>query len=462
MAHDILIVDDERDIRELVAGILQDEGYRPRQAANSDQAIDEIQNRVPSLVILDIWLEGSRLDGLELLNKIMAEYPEMPVLIMSGHGTIETAVSAIKLGAYDFVEKPFQSDRLLVIVDRAIESARLRREVAELRVRAGQENLLIGDSGAIASVRQTIEKVAPTGSRILISGPAGSGKEVVARLLHAKSRRANGPFVVLNAANLAPERMEQELFGVEEGASGQGSLRQIGTFERAHGGTLFLDEVADMPPETQAKILRVLVEQAFTRVGGNKRVQVDVRVVSGSSQDLRELIREGHFREDLYHRLNVVPIEVPPLTNRLEDIPILARHFIKRTAEASGLQPKELSEDAVAAMQTYTWPGNVRELRNLIERLLILSQGDKAAIASDMLPGEFRESVPAALRQEKSEHILALPLRDAREVFEREYLTSQIARFGGNVSRTASFVGMERSALHRKLKLLGVSSNDKS
>jgi two-component system nitrogen regulation response regulator NtrX len=458
MSHDILIVDDETGIRELVAGLLQDESYTTRVAANSTQARAEIERRVPALLVLDIWLQASELDGLELLDLVRRDHPDLPVVMISGHGNIETAVAAIKRGAYDFIEKPFKAERLFLIVRRAIEAARLRRENAELRLRAGPENELIGSSAPMNALRSAIERVAPTGSRVLISGPAGVGKEVVARLVHARSRRAEQPFVVVNAASMAPDRMERELFGAE---NGDGSIR-IGTFERAHGGTLFIDEVADMPLETQAKILRVLQEQTFERVGGSARVQVDVRVLSASNRDLASEIAQGRFRQDLYHRLAVVPIHVPPLKERREDVPQLARHFLRRSSETSGFPLREIGEDAVAALQAYDWPGNVRELRNLVERLLIMAPGDVAIpITAAMLPPEMGSKSFAALRTNGSERVMTLPLREAREMFEREYLSAQINRFSGNISRTAAFIGMERSALHRKLKALGVTADDR-
>ncbi|MCW5731940.1 MAG: sigma-54-dependent Fis family transcriptional regulator [Alphaproteobacteria bacterium] len=458
MAHDILIVDDEADIRELISGILSDEDYGTRTAPDADGALREIERRRPSLMILDIWLQGSRLDGLELLDEVKANHPSLPIIVISGHGTIETAVSAIKRGAYDFIEKPFKSDRLLLQVARAIEAARLRRENEELRIRSGQSLDLIGQSGAIQAVRAAVDKVAPTNSRVLVSGPPGSGKEVVARLLHTRSRRAEGPFVVLNAASMAPERMEVELFGTE--IPGDGGIR-TGTFEQAHGGTLFIDEVADMPTETQGKILRVLVEQTFTRVGGQTRVSVDVRVISASSRNLQAEVLAGRFRQDLLDRLNVVPIRVPALTERREDIPLLANHFMRREAEAQGLPQRIIGDDAMAVLQMAEWPGNVRELRNIVARLLILAPGEpRTLIRADMLPPELNGSKPLLPRSDGAEEIMAMPLREARELFEREYLVAQLSRFGNNVSRTAAFVGMERSALHRKLKSLGVGSSD--
>jgi two-component system nitrogen regulation response regulator NtrX len=461
MAHDILIVDDEADIRMLIAGVLKDEGYATREAADSEETLAELRARQPTLVILDIWLQGSELDGIEILRQLRAEMPSVPVVMISGHGTIETAVEAIKIGAYDFIEKPFKSDRLLLIVARAIETAHLRRENEELRLRAGGDIDLVGASFAANQLRQQIERVAPTGSRVLISGAPGAGKEVVARMLHARSRRSSGPFVAINCATMHPDRLELELFGCE--TANDGSPRKVGTFERAHGGTLFLDEVADMPLETQGKIVRVLQEQTFERVGGSNRVEVDVRVVASTNRELAGEIANGRFREDLFYRLSVVPIRVPALRERREDIPVLVRHFIKRGAEAARLPPREFGEDALAALQAYTWPGNVRQLRNVADWLLIMAPGDpREAIHADMLPNEITSIAPTVVKWDKGGEIMTLPLRDAREVFEREYLLAQVTRFGGNISRTAAFVGMERSALHRKLKSLGVFTNDRT
>ena len=457
MAHDILIVDDEADIRLLIAAILKDEGYETREAVNSTEALAAIKARRPSLVVLDIWLQGSELDGLGMLDVVREQHPNVPVLMISGHGTIETAVSAIQRGAYDFIEKPFKTDRLLLMVERAIEAARLRRENEELRVRAGGEVELIGESASISQLRQAIDKVAPTGSRVLVAGPAGSGKEVVARLVHARSRRNEGPFIVLNCATMRPENLEVELFGQD------GTPAKVGTLEQAHNGTLLLDEVADMPIETQGKIVRALQDQTFERVGGKTRVRVDVRVIAATNRDLREEIAQGRFREDLYYRLNVVPLRVPALRERREDIPLLARAFMTRYASASGLPGRPLGEDAMAALQAYDWPGSVRQLRNVIEWLLIMAPGEpREAIRADMLPPEIGAITPPVLKWDKAGEIMGLPLRDARELFERQYLLAQVTRFGGNISRTASFIGMERSALHRKLKSLGVHTSDKS
>lgn len=457
MAHDILIVDDENDIRSLIADILEDEGYSTRTASDSDSALKAVRERVPHLLIQDIWLEGSRLDGLQILQQVKAEHPELPVVMISGHGNIETAVASIQMGAYDFIEKPFDSDRLLLIIRRAVEAAHLRRENAELRIKAGSNTELFGDSLLISQLRQAIEKVSMTSSRVLISGPPGSGKEVVARLIHMSSARKDGPFVVLNCATLSPEQVEVELFGTEYGEAG--GARKIGTLERAHGGTLLLDEVADMPLETQGKIVRALQEQSFERVSGSVRVQVDVRVMASSNKNLQEEMAANRFREDLFYRLSVVPIRVPALRERKDDVPLLARYFMQRAAESAGLAARTLGEDTVTALQTYDWPGNVRQLRNIIDWLLIMAPGQASdPIRADMLPPEVGSNAPAVLKWDKSSEIMNLALREARELFEREYLLAQITRFGGNISRTANFVGMERSALHRKLKLLGVQT----
>src|SRR5919199_723767 len=463
MAHEILIVDDEPDIRAQIEGILEDEGYDTRQAHNSDTALAGFRARRPSLVILDIWLQNSRLDGLGILEEMLREEPQVPCVMISGHGTIETAVRAIQVGAYDFIEKPFNSDRLLLVVSRALEAARLKRENSELRLRAGPETELVGSSQAIGQLRGAIDRVAPTGSGVLVTGPAGSGKEVAARMIHARSRRAEGPFVALNCATLNPARFEEELFGVEPGPDPTAQPRRAGVLERAHGGTLLLDEVADMPLETQGKIVRALQEQGFERIGGGTRVKVDVRVIATTNRDLQAEIAAGRFREDLYYRLAVVPLRVPPMRERRDDVPALARHFMARSGETSGMPPRELAEDALAALQAYDWPGNVRQLRNLIDWLLIMAPGEaRDPIRADMLPPEVGSAAPAMLKLDRSSEIMTLPLREARELFEKQYLEAQLLRFGGNISRTANFVGMERSALHRKLKFLGVQAEDRA
>jgi two-component system nitrogen regulation response regulator NtrX len=463
MAYDILIVDDEPDIRMLVDGILRDEGYDTRQAADSDAALAAFRVRRPSLVVLDVWLQGSRLDGIGILQTVHGEEPQVPVVMISGHGTIETAVQAIQQGAYDFIEKPFQSDRLLLVIRRALEAAQLARENAELRLRAGPETELTGDSGAISLLRAAVEKVAPTGSRVLITGPAGAGKEVVARMIHARSRRAAGPFVALNCAILNPTRFEEELFGVEAGSDPLVQPRRAGVLERAHGGTLVLDEVSDMPLETQGKIVRALQDQTFERIGGSQRVKVDVRVLSTTNKDLQAEIAAGRFREDLFYRLAVVPLRVPALKERREDIPALARYFLQRSAETGSMPSRELSTDALTALQAYDWPGNVRQLRNLIDWLLIMAPGGPAdPVRAEMLPPEIGSAAPALFNADPGADVMALPLRDARDLFETQYLQAQLLRFGGNISRTAQFVGMERSALHRKLKQLGVGGEDRA
>ncbi len=452
MVSDILNVDDEADIRELVAGILDDEGYETRVACNSDEALAQISERIPKLIFLDIWLQGSRLDGLALLDEIKMRYPTLPVVMISGHGNIETAVSAIKRGAYDFIEKPFKADRLVLVAERTLENSNLKRELLELRKRSSETFELLGKSTAIKHLHQIIEKVAPTNSRVMITGPSGAGKEMVARTIHALSTRSNGPFVTINAATMTPERMEIELFGSEM----EGGERKIGALEEAHGGILYLDEIADMPRETQGKILRVLTGQTFERVGGTKRVKVDVRIISSTAQNLENLISDGRFREDLFHRLSVVPITVPPLSARREDIPELVRHFVKTISQQVGIKPREISDDVIAILQTHAWPGNVRQLRNNIERLLILVRDGDGPITAEFLPSEVSDSLPR-IQVDADEGIMDLPLREARELFEKRYLIAQIGRLGGNISRTAEFIGMERSALHRKLKALGVS-----
>ena len=459
MALDILVVDDEADIRDLVAGVLEDEGYSARTAADSDAALAAIADRRPSLVLLDVFLKGSRLDGLDLLDEIKRRDPSQPVLVISGHGNLDTAVTAIRRGASDFIEKPFEAQRLLLLVTRATETELLRAENETLRAQYGLDEQLSGTSSAINHVRATLKRVAPTGSRVLISGPAGVGKEVAARMLHSWSPRANAPFVVVSAARMTPERVEEELFGSErpDGSSTPGLL------ERAHGGTLFLDEIADMPMTTQGKILRVLTDQSFARVGGQRLVKVDVRVLSSSARTLTDEIDAGRFREDFYYRLNVVPVFIPSLSERREDIPSLVEHFIARYSADRRVPTPDVAEDAMAALQTYDWPGNVRQLRNIMERTIILAPGDRMSrIDVDMLPSEIVNDPASTQGSGPTSAIMGAPLREAREAFEREYLRVQIRRFSGNISRTAHFIGMERSALHRKLKILGMVDDRES
>lgn len=455
MTADILIVDDEKDIREGVSGILSDEGHDTRGARNSDEALKAIEARRPQLIFLDIWLQGSKLDGLQILEIVNQQHPSLPVIMISGHGNIETAVQAIKLGAYDFIEKPFKADRLVLVAERALEASRLKREVSELRTKAGGAARLIGHSIAANQLRQTLERVAPANSRVLITGAPGSGKELAARLIHELSGRSAGPFVAINAANITPELMEAELFGVESGDAGR---RKIGALEEAHGGTLYIDEVADMPRETQSKILRVLVDQNFQRVGGAVRVHVDVRIISSTGYDLTAEISNGKFREDLFHRLAVVPIHVPSLAERREDIVDLVNYFVEQIALTSGMPKRKVGDDAMAVLQTHDWPGNVRQLRNNVERMMILAAGEpESVITLDMLPPDVGSAGPTTTSGSGGDKLMSLPLREARELFEREYLEAQIGRFGGNISRTAEFIGMERSALHRKLKSLANS-----
>jgi two-component system nitrogen regulation response regulator NtrX len=452
MALEVLVVDDEADIRDLVSGVLEDEGYAVRTAANSTAALEAIDDRRPSMVLLDVWLQGSRLDGLQLLQEIKRRDASIPVLVISGHGNLDTAVAAVREGAIDFIEKPFEAERLVYLVDRTTETDALRRENATLRKQFGQDEQLNGASVAINTVRATLKRVAPTGSRVLITGPGGVGKEIAARMIHQWSPRAKAPFIVLSAAMMSPDRVEEELFGSEiDGVARPGLL------EQAHGGTIFLDEIADMPLTTQGKILRVLTDQSYHRVGGQRPVKVDVRVLSATSRILSEEIAAGRFREDLYYRLNVVPVKLPALRERREDIPELVSHFLARFAAERRIPTPSLSDEAMAALQAHEWPGNVRQLRNIIERTIILAPGDRVGcIEVDLLPSEVLENQGTTGITSATMTIMGSPLREARESFEREYLKIQIRRFSGNISRTASFIGMERSALHRKLKALGI------
>ncbi|CAI8286417.1 MAG: sigma-54-dependent Fis family transcriptional regulator [Hyphomonadaceae bacterium] len=455
MTGDILIVDDEPDIRELIAGVLEDEGFSTRTAATAEKALSEVGNRVPSLVVLDVWLQGSGMDGLTVLEYLKKMDPLMPIIVISGHGNIETAVAAIRRGAYDFIEKPFEASRLIHLIERAIESAKLKRENETLKTKTFETADWIGGSGVALALRQAIEKVAPTNSRVLVTGDAGVGKELCARLIHAKSKRAAGPFVLVSAANIAPDQMERELFGEEDE---NGIPVKLGMFEQAHTGSLLLDEVGEMPLGTQTKILRVLTEQRFQRVNGRSDVEVDVRVMSSSTRSLEDEVANERFRLDLYYRLNVVPVDVPSLSKRREDIPELVAYFASKIADSSGLNARPFSEEAIAVLQSLQWPGNVRQLRNLVERVLILSRG---ATSETVRAEELPLDRPSSTENDGlgvSTDLVSLSLRDAREQFERDYLKVQITRFDGNISRTAEFIGMERSALHRKLKALGIRS----
>lgn len=463
MASDILIVDDESDISGLIADVLNDEGYITRIANNSDTALKAIAERVPSAIILDIWLQGSELDGLGILEMVHRKYKHLPVIMISGHGNVETAVNAIKIGAYDFIEKPFTAERLLLVLNRALESAKLKNENQELKLRGAPEMDLIGNSQVINKMRDTIRKVGPTQSRVLISGAPGTGKEVVARMIHQQSDRANAPFVVMNAASISPAKVEAELFGTEE-HSPNGGAEKLGMFERAHGGILFIDEIADMHLETQGRVLRALQDGSFVRQFGDKRVPVNVRVIAATNRDIKKEIEQGRFREDLYYRLNVVPIDMPSLAERREDIPELCNYFIQRASDISGVAKRKISAEAMSALQAYHWQGNIRHLRNMMEWLLIMSGTSEEDISVDMLPPEIfaqpneKQDDSPLLRKE----MLNVPLREAREEFERHYLAAQVDRFNGNISKTAVFVGMERSALHRKLKSLGLYNEEKT
>lgn len=453
---DILIVDDEEDIRTLISDILGDEGFDTRMAANSEEAMAELNREPPGLMILDIWLKDSRMDGIDILKVTKRDNPDVPIIIISGHGNIEIAVAAIKQGAYDFIEKPFNIDQLLVVISRAMETSRLRRENSELRRKELRSADIIGSSSACKALRSQLDKVTKSNGRVMLTGPSGSGKEIAARYIHANSDRSNGPFISVSSASVAPERMEEVLFGRESAERG---IEQ-GLLEEAHGGVVFFDEVADMPPGTQSKILRVLTEQQFQRVGGTDKVRVDLRVVSSTTRDLEAEVEAGNFREELFHRLNVVPITVPDLADRSDDIPELARHFIASFNKSQGLPLRNLADDAIAMLQSMTWPGNVRQLKNTIEKVLILG-ADKGDITATEVEGENRAKAQDSGKAVLSGDFTNMPLRQAREIFEREYLNTQLNRFGGNISRAAKFVGMERSALHRKLKSLNVMASSR-
>ncbi len=457
MKKDILIVDDEDDIRALIKAILEDEGYQIREASNSAEALAEVEKKVPDLAILDIWLQESDKDGLEVLEQVKQNNPLLPILMISGHGTIETAVTAIKKGAYDFIEKPFKSDRLLLMITRALETAELRKENQSLKAQKNKtEHELIGQSTAIIQLKSQIEKIAPTNSRVFVTGEGGTGKEVVAKTIHNLSMRKNNPFMVINCAALHPERLEEELFGVyKDGDS------QKGVLELANGGTLFLDEVADMPLETQAKILRVLQDNQIHPVGTQDTIDIDVRFLASTNKDLEEVIKSGDFREDLYYRLNVVTLNIPPVRQRKEDIQPLINHFLENFSLQTGQIKRVLAKDALDKLQTYQWPGNVRQLKNMMEWITIMtpSPDQKAELTKEDLPPEFSGTAKSSSEEPEFDYTNQ-PLREAREIFEKTYLNAQIKRFNGNVSQTAEFVGMERSALHRKLKALDISLED--
>ena len=459
MTADILVVDDERDIRSLISMTLTDEGYVTKQAAGAAEARNLLLSQPPKLAILDIWMRDSDMDGLELLEWSKSIYPDLPILMISGHGTIETAVQAIRNGAYDFIEKPFKEERLLMMVERAISSAKLSQENSELKsmVADAVAPELIGNSAVMRGIRQSIEKIALTSSRVLVSGPSGSGKELAARCIHSKSTRKDERFVVANCARLASERVDAELFGSE---NLQSHRRVVGLFEQAHQGTLYFDEICDLPVDTQGKIVRAVNEQRFRRVGGSTEVVVDVRVISASSRDLAAEMSAGRLREDLYYRLGVVPLTMPPLVQRREDIPLLAKHFTAVVAKRLGVLPFKLGDEVLAALQGYDWPGNVRQMHNVIETMLILAPNNRnEPVDLNLLPAEIHQVVRSS-NDSEMDTLMGLPLRGAREEFERAYLVTQLHRFDGNISRAASFIGMERSALHRKLKALNIASDN--
>ena len=457
MPHDILVVDDEADIRDLICDVLKDEGYTSRKAADGISALSAINDHIPTVVLLDIWLQGSELDGLGILEIIKRKHPYLPVIMISGHGTIETAVNSIKLGAYDYIEKPFSEDKLLVTIKRACEVSKLLKENAELKLHVKDKNDLIGNSQAVIQLKTIIDKVAPTSSRVLITGPSGSGKELIARAIHKKSKRCNDPFIVLNVGGMNSDRLNLELFGEEEKSNINDKPRKLGILELANHGTLFIDEIADLPIVIQNKILRFLQDQNFERPGSNRLIKLDVRVIASTNKDLQQEINEERFRQDLYYRINVVPIRVPSLSERRDDIPLLSNYFLKILQGTVNTPVSEISNEAIAAMQAYSWPGNVRQLRNVIEWLLIMSQGNcDEPIKASKLPPEILSNSVTISRKEGDFDMMSMPLREAREIFERQYLAAQMNRFNGNISRTSAFVGMERSALHRKLKSLNI------
>lgn len=460
MAKDILIVDDEEDIRDLIAGILEDEGYATRTAHDADSALQELATRRPNLVFMDIWMQGSRLDGLQLLDEFQSLNPELPVVMISGHGNVETAVSAIQRGAFDYIEKPFKIDRLLLIARRTMEHFDLQNQVEELTKLSGEDaEEFVGNSAQAIASRTLIEKSGPTNSRIFISGPAGVGKSHCAKLLHANSLRADGPFVEFNTSFYTSAECAEALFGSQTQSADGTARAQVGAFEKAHGGTLYLSEVTKLPADVQSQLLRTLVENKFTRVGGDMPVPIDVRIISSSSENVANRVEEGSFRTDLFHRLSVVPLNLDPLAERREDLPALVELFVNQVARAHSLRSVEIGADAIAVLQGQEWPGNARQLRNAIERLLILTRDnppEDGIITAPMLPADIGEVLPSVDSSQDSEHLMSLPLREAREVFERQYIQAQIERFGGNISKTAQFVGMERSALHRKIKSLGL------
>ena len=442
----ILIVDDEKDIRDNIKAILRDENYSADTAENSDEALELINKKNFDLIILDVWLNDSTHDGIELLRILKGSQGNIPVVIISGHGNIEMAVEAIKEGAQEFIEKPFSSERLILSVSRSIEVAEIKDENQKLKEKNIYDYKFIGNSPSIQKIKQLIGKVAPTSSRVLIYGESGTGKDIVAREIHKQSKYSNGPFIVVNAAILEPEGIENELFG----HNNENGDITTGMFEKSHNGTLFIDEVGEMPLQTQAKILRVLTDQSFTRVGDDKLISIDSRVICSSTKDLNELIDNGSFRKDLFHRLNVVNITIPNLSERIDDIDLIIDYFSNYYSELNSIRNIDLKPLISSKYLNYEWPGNIRELRNLIERYIIVGDNfDESELGNNNL-------------NEESKNVISMPLKNARRIFEKNYLQSQIKRFNGNISKTADFIGMERSALHRKLKQLGINEEEKS
>jgi len=456
--NDILIVDDEKDIRELISEILIDEGFSTRLSSNSVECLDQVSTAPPSLLILDIWLKDSNMDGIDILKKVKVDYPQVPVVIISGHGNIEIAVSAIKQGAYDFIEKPFNIEQLLVVVRRAMEASSLRRENKELKQKDTVEYEIKGESTIFRSLVSSLDKVSKANSRVLITGSSGSGKEISARYIHENSKQSAGNFVVINCSVSGQGELDRMLFGAES----KNGLQEAGALEKANGGTIYLDEVSEMPLDLQGKLLKFLVEKTISRPGSNIRLDVDIRVISSTNSDLTEKIKSKKFREDLFHRLNVVPIKIPGLSERIDDIPILAKYFVEKLSSSNGFAHREFTNEALSFLQGMNWPGNIRQLRNLIERVLILGNpADKISSEELVLTGPKAEDSSDKINLISSE-LAGMSLREAREIFERDYLMLQINRFGGNISKTAAFVEMERSALHRKLKSLGINSSQKN
>ncbi|MDB9705635.1 sigma-54 dependent transcriptional regulator [Pelagibacteraceae bacterium] len=451
MHKEILVIDDNPDIRFLICNILKEKGFIVRSAANYDQAVLEINEKLPDLAIIDIKLDKADKDGIDLLKLIINKKKLTPIIMISGHATVQIAVEAIRLGAYEFIEKPFSTEKILNYVKRALENASLKEEKDIIENKLFHSFELIGKSPSIIKVKKTIEKLSTSESRILISGPTGSGKELVARKIHKNSARSKERFVILNAALLKENTYEKELFGQEF----DGGNISSGALERANKGTLLIDEVSEIPIETQANILRVLIDQKFKRFNGTKDINVNIRLISSTSKNLKELVEIGKFREDLYHRLNVVPVELSSLSSRTEDIPLLIEYFKEKISEMNGVQKSKINITN-DSLYTYNWPGNVRELRNLVERVTILSINESQENI-DKLLGEILSST-SALKSVESllEKSFTSPLKEAREHFEKEYLSKQLKKNHGNISKTADFIGMERSALHRKLKSLGI------